>query len=337
MMELTRVLLLLAPAIVVAACAASPSPTDPSPSSRVRVSGTVVSNPSGRAVAGATVTLDGRSTMTGEDGVFTFLGLVPQASARITVSAGGHLDRLLSVSLRESRDLAVDLISSAPPFDLNVYREMARDGFEQPGALKPLTIWSRAPRFFLRTVHDDTGEPIPGDVLAGVRRLIEESVPELTGGRFRPTVSEGLVPPSGADARGLVVVHFVLAVSSGPQFAGQATVGEGNPGNVWLRFNRAGSSAGAGCPEVVRTMHHEIVHTMGFWHTSAGASASGASPFDVFGSACSGLRHPAARLHAAVAYSRAPGNRDVDEDPGTLLQVAADGDGGGRVVACEGR
>ena len=67
---------------------------------------------------------------------------------------------------------------------------------------------------------------------------------------------------------------------------------------------------------VIAVADHEITHTMGFWHT--------ANVFiDTFsGQGCPGAGRPAHVLyHAALVYSRPPGNRDPDNDPEDVHRV----------------
>lgn len=65
-----------------------------------------------------------------------------------------------------------------------------------------------------------------------------------------------------------------------------------------------------GCgSQVVHVADHELVHVMGFRHT--------ATVFEDFqsGYGCLGSGRPdRVRIHAAIVYSRPPGNTDVDND-----------------------
>jgi hypothetical protein len=81
----------------------------------------------------------------------------------------------------------------------------------------------------------------------------------------------------------------------------------------------------------VQIADHEIVHVMGFWHTS--------DTFHDFHSAtgCPGSGRPdRVRYHAAVMYSRPPGNQDVDNDSPSFMHQFAERSGP-PVVSCDVR
>ncbi|NQW04945.1 MAG: hypothetical protein HQ485_13100 [Acidobacteria bacterium] len=68
---------------------------------------------------------------------------------------------------------------------INCYREFARAALRAPaGFPQPTNTWTVAPSFYLRTVIEDTGEPIPTEIVAAIRRVFAKSVPELSGGRL---------------------------------------------------------------------------------------------------------------------------------------------------------
>jgi hypothetical protein len=68
---------------------------------------------------------------------------------------------------------------------IDCYREFARAALRAPaGFPQPTNTWTVAPSFYLRTVIEDTGEPIPTEIVAAIRRVFAKSVPELSGGRL---------------------------------------------------------------------------------------------------------------------------------------------------------
>jgi hypothetical protein len=232
-----------------------------------------------------------------------------------SISAPGYLTHNTKITLTASHsDVVLDLIASEPPFSLDFYRQFARNGFEFPPGRASTARWTMSPSFYVRTVTDDTGEPVPSIVLAGIKRVIMNSVPELTAGKFQVAAFE-----MGTDLRapqqGSIAVNFFHTFPT-PGAVGDSAVGA-NPGQIRLLYGPSlnrdldalESSLGCESPTVV-SADHEIVHAMGFYHTD--------DTFHDFlsGPGCPGNGRPArVRYHAAVMYSRPRDNTDIDNDP----------------------
>jgi hypothetical protein len=312
------------------ACGGSAAPPAPSSVPPVTgshsISGILISNQTRAPIAGATLTLLGggptTSTVTsGPAGDFTFAS-VPVDRLQLSISAPGYLDRVTSIQVTGSRsDLVIDAISIAPPFSLDFYRQFARDAHDTPG-LTRLNPWSTNPSFYVRSVVEDSGEIVPPDIIDALRRIFLNAVPELSAGTLRLAAFE--VGEEHRDRRaGWVTVTFHRVLSH----PGNATVGPAlQGGSIRLRFDPELDDQGGGNPlrcesAMVSVADHEIVHTMGYFHTDS-------SYFDFHsGAGCPGAGRPErVRYHAAVMYSRAKGNRDPDRDPVTFVIPARAGE-----------
>ena len=241
-------------------------------------------------------------------GRFTAGGLA-KGLVQFTVSAPGYLTYRTKVDLTDTRTgFGLELISNAPPFDLEFYRELARGKFDGPMA--ETRRWTMDPSFHLQTVTADTGQPVQPSILDKIEKMFIAAVPELTAGRFRVAAVERGSSLFGS-REGWVAVQFFENEFNGA-YSGDSFIG-GNQGRIRLRENPAleaqyGQFLGCGSM-AARVADHEIVHAMGFYHTS--------DTFGDFqsGEGCPGQgRPPRVRYHADVMYARQPGNRDVDSD-----------------------
>ena len=291
------------------------------------LSGTVVDHDGRQPVGNATVLFGGRATTTDAAGRFTLEGVPASGTGVVTVNAEGHLFRGVAVTLDTHRSgLLFDIVREAPPFSLEFYRAFVRNHFESP-VMQPTARWTRAPSFYLKTTVENSEAIVPEAVIAAIRRVVEGSVFELSGGTLQMAAFE-----SGTEARepadGWVRITFHGDLGSA---FGQASVG-GNHGTIDVRYGMVSSdfTNPFGCltPEV-SVIDHEITHTMGFWHTRNvfGDSFSG--------DGCPGTGRPAHALyHARLLYSRPVGNVDPDVDPVESAQLRAPGSAVRPVVQC---
>ncbi len=285
------------------------------------LSGTIVSTQDGTPVAGATATFNGATlttVTTGPDGRFS----IPVAAGllRYSVVAAGYFDRASALTVVESRDnVQLDMIAEREPLSLEFYRQVARDWLNR--RLTGLLPWPTDPSFYLVTTTRDTGEMVPEPIITAIRRVFENAIPELSGGRRKLAGFEsGPAPRPSRD--GWVEVTFWHYV--GPGLTGTATVGYlGALGEMQLRYDPVGDAQGIYNPlecesASVETADHEIVHTMGFYHSD--------STFDDFhsGPGCPGSGRPQRmRIAGAIMASRPRSNKDPDRDPTEFSTPAA--------------
>lgn len=300
--------------------AAPPAPTALPPITGPHsIAGILVSNQTRAPIAGATLTLLGggptTSTVTsGPAGDFTFAS-VPVDRLQLTVSAPGYLERVTALQVTGSRhDLMIDVIENAPPFSLDFFRQFARDSYDTPAGLARLLPWSTDPRFYVQTIVENSGEDVPAFVVEGIRRIFINAVPELSAGLRKVGAFE-----TGPDARpnqpGWVNVSFVRDLThDGRAVGGLASLGPRSGGGyIKVKYEPAWDEGHIlfGCEStMVVVADHEIVHTMGYFHTDTTGRDFHS------GQGCTGAGRPdRVRYHAAVMYSRAYGNRDPDRDP----------------------
>ena len=317
--------------VVCAGCGGPATPTAPEPpslSGQFSLSGRVVVNQTGAPIGGATIELtqSGTGTVTTDAGGRFTVPAIGAGIVQFSASAPEHLTYSSRLQLTAPRSgFVIELIHTSAPFHLGFYREFVRNAHEAL-VYGPTRPWTMAPSFYLRTIVDDTGEPVDDVILDGVRRVLVNSVPELTGGRLE--VAEIATGPDPGVARtGWVNVRFVEDTSTS-----SASVG-GNSGVMTLAYRPPGDGSDNpyGCPSwTVYVSEHEVTHTMGFWHTSQ----SGWEFFSQPG--CPGNGRPElARHHAAVMYSRPPGNRDPDVDANTFAHQLLRVPGTGPIVECD--
>lgn len=295
-------------------------------------------------LAGQVVSLQGRQPIPGATGEwfgFSKSPLVTDAAGRFsvtasagtllyTISAPGYLDRSSGLSVSGARDnVTLDMISLEPPFSLEFYRQFARNSFDEPTrGYSHTNPWPYDPRFYIRTVTYDSGEVVPDTIIQGVRRVLEASVPELSGGRLK--VGDIRVGPAPiVESVGWVEVSFARDV--GPNLGGQASLGFAEAGR-YIHLKYYGDPALSNlrrCEDgAVRIAEHEVAHTMGFFHTDQ-------TPADLqsAGDGCPGSgRSARARFHAAIMYSRPRHNLDPDRDPPFYTVPAAVHES--RVIRC---
>ena len=284
------------------------------------IAGVVVGNQDRLPIAGARLTANGTVVVTNTNGEFQ-LSSLPAGNVIYDLSAPNRLSHVSQVNVADARTgVTLDLIPSVEPFSLGFYRQFARDGFDNGQALRAINPWTMAPSFYIRTVTDDTNETVLPEIIDGIRRVIVNSVPELSAGRFTVPALE-IGTEVRAPQNGWVVVSFFNTFPNSNAI-GDATVG-GNGGRMRLAYDAPRRQPITDCDVwVVAVAEHEIVHTMGFYHT--GAPFGGGSDFDFNSPGCKGTgRRERTRYHAAVMYSRPPGNVDPDYDPLTFATARA--------------
>jgi hypothetical protein len=139
----------------------------------------------------------------------------------------------------------------------------------------------------------------------------------------------------GSEARssefGWVTIEFYREID-GSLLQGSASIG-GNAGRVRIRYDPErdesfGNIFGCGS-SAVHVADHEIVHVMGYRHTS-----NTAEDFQS-GWGCPGAGRPnRVSLHASALYARPYGNVDVDSDPAQFMHPMASRSTMGPVAQC---
>jgi hypothetical protein len=212
--------------------------------------------------------------------------------SRVTLSAPGYLTR------ETTNAATVDLIPDAAPFDLTFYRQFARDALDA-GSPGPLRVLSAAPSIYLqRTGLSDANV----NALEAAARSV---IPALTGGRFQLVAwTTGETLP--ADRSGVITLELVNDTN---QPCGRTLQGA-SAGHSWLNVAARCSYNGFSIDPPL--FAHEMGHALGFAHVSGAAHLMGPRP--TFADRPSIAPSDTERYHAAIAYHRSAGNRDVDSD-----------------------
>lgn len=218
--------------------------------------------------------------------------------SRVTVSAPGYLTR-------ETRNGAsVDLIPERG-FDLGFYRQFARDDFGRDrGGNEPLWVLQQSPSFYMEV---EGAKGLSAAVAVRLEAVARRIVPLMTGGRLQVARWEtGPSPRAPQDGWIMVERRDENGV------CGRALIGN-VAGQIWLDGN------GQGC-SFESVFAHEIGHALGFFHVDR----SGAMMFpQQRNSNLADSPSDIERAHAAIAYARPRGNRDVDVDPSSFAGLLA--------------
>jgi hypothetical protein len=302
--------------LVVVGCGGSPTQPAPNPTPNPApqpqtwsIGGRIMTTLSGDPVASASLVYQSSGVGSGSDGRWTLTGTgaIP-ASLAVTVSAPGYITRQTTIRGENGRVNAdIDIIRDAAPFNLAVYRQMVRDGLEDPAARYQVERWQVAPRFFIEA------SLLSGRELTQTTEVIRSAVSQFVGTQFADAISFEFGSGVTAAPIGTIEVRFFVDPNSNT--CGRALVGK-NPGRIEINY---GMCAGCNSDQKIapEPLAHEVGHALGFYHTETGIMATESQ-------GCGNITvSEAERHHARIAYSRPNGNMDIDRDPTTysLLQA----------------
>jgi hypothetical protein len=288
------------------------SPTSPAAPATSSISATLTATNGGQPLAGVAVSVEGvTATTTDGSGQFAFTASATTTQATLAFAGPAIVPRRLTLATR-TRSVNLDAIELAGGFSIDFYRQFVRNGLEQPGALQLLRRWQDHPKVYLRTVFG-AGREMDAGTLDSVATALVDWVRLWSGGRLSVAIIERGAEDR-ADAPGWINVGW--SEELGERACGRARIGA-NPGRIELHPRNAGCWCVGDPGQVSRSVvAHEVGHAMGFWHTEGPENVM----YNTF-NACNVTISARERLHAAISYSRPPGNVDPDTDPSSSIAL----------------
>jgi hypothetical protein len=292
------------------------------------LAGSVVNAADGTPIPGVTLALPQMSTTANQTGEFTFTAPGTFSPQLLTIQSDVTLTRETVVSAPGTRN--IDVVSTLPPYSDTMYRELAFRGLE-PNRMRAMFHWTVQPRFYLRTVFDDTREPVPPAYINMVTAQIERVTPQWTGYKYEALVTKGIDPPS--DTINLITILFVHP-NAAQDHCGASNVScaiVGNPSTIWFNVQ---PWARPTCFASTSHVAHEVGHSLGFFHISGVGVMRADDGDEGVPISCDATVDitPNERFHARVMYSRPSGTTYPDKSPSSFSLRSVNGGGGTLVV-----
>ncbi len=283
------------------------------------LAGKIVGSVNAQPMAGVTVSVGAKSTVTGSDGTFQLDG-VGEGILAVVISGDSVYTRTAAVNTASGRSVGIDAIEVDSNFNLGFYREIARGNHPAEGDLYPTHRWtnSTTPTFIVDT---DASVTLDGVIdqsqITAVRSVLSEVVPVFTA-NFYPSPSVQTQPftrlslfediPDNTfvftfDDTLIDLGAYGIALTE-PDFT-SPTTSTINKAVIFLVDSRA-YYQGITLEEIIA---HEAGHGFGFRHTSLLPSVM--MKVGVFG----GLYGDFDQVHMGIMYNRSGGNTDIDNDP----------------------
>lgn len=293
------------------------------------IGGTITDAITGQGVAGAVLAFTGFPSVTTDaagNWQLTGSGGSPGASVLAsTIKAPGFHDRETRIEWKTGgrSDVALSLLPERSPFSLSFFRQLVRNGHEEPDELEPIRRWTSNPNFYLNAQNPRTNAKLTPSEIQMIESTIRSVIPQVTGG----SLSAGSFDVGTTDRPqrpGWINIEVVHEPDE--DYCAQAYVGS-NPGLITLNYDACRVSW---CREGIspNVLAHEVGHAMGLWHVPGGMMV--AELDDCYGTTFSQEE----QLHASVAYQRPNGNVDIDRDPVTFHAVTT---GGAPQITCRSR
>ena len=203
-------------------------------------SGHVTATTTGRALAGAAVSISGYApAQVDSTGAFSIALPNQPRTYQVGILGDGIFPRIVNAAVNANRTLTLDAIPLGGGFDSTYYAQLVRDGFEGSGQ-QALRRWTRNPNIYLKTV-DDSGRVIGEGTLLAIESIFSETIPAWTSGKLRAGSFERGTSDRYSQS-GWITVRFTSA--SNLSYCGRAQLAVDGG---WIEYNLGGLAGGYTC------------------------------------------------------------------------------------------